>query len=216
MNVRVRGVFAVATALTCVVLCASCSRGDVSEEAQTPATSPATPPTASSATPISPTLTASSLQPPAQDNRYTHAGGRPKVVIDPCTWIPDDIVRAAGLDPLTRKRGKDLIAEYTFLTCDFATGRGQPEWSLQVDSGNVSLDEVRRKYAGRYTDIQINGREAVQTVKNSSESCAVDLRTSVGYLGLQVLHGWPEPSSASPCDKVMEFARIIEPIIGSN
>ncbi|MFB7876974.1 DUF3558 domain-containing protein [Nocardia sp. NPDC056064] len=162
-----------------------------------------------------PTLTAAKLQPPSQDNKYTQAGGRPKVVVDPCTWIPDDIVGTIGIDPATRQRGRDLVAEYTFLTCDFASATSGADWFLSVESGNVSLDEVRQKYAGKTENIEINGREAVRTVKVGDQTCDVDLETSVGYLGVGAsYHGIPGTNSQTPCDKAMEYARALEPVIG--
>ncbi|WP_278261051.1 DUF3558 family protein [Nocardia sp. AG03] len=165
---------------------------------------------------VRPTLTDARLQPPSQDNKYTKAGGRPAVVVDPCTWIPDETIHAIDLDPATRQRGRDLVAEYTFLTCDFAAPTGGEKWRLQVDSGNVSLDEVRQKYAGRTENVDINGREAVRTVKNGEKTCAVDLRTSVGYFGVEAAYAAiPGADTAAPCDKAMEYARALEPVIGT-
>ncbi|MFD3701966.1 DUF3558 domain-containing protein [Nocardia sp. NPDC058658] len=172
--------------------------------------------TTSPATSVRPTLTAPKLQPPSQDNRYTSASGRPKVVVDPCTWIPDETIRELNLDPATRKRGKDLVAEYTFLTCDFTSAPSNARWSVLVDSGNVSLDEVRQKYVGQFENIDINGREAVKTAKTRNASCAVDMKTEVGYFGVDViLNHASSADTESPCDKAMELARGLEPVIGA-
>ncbi|WP_336086313.1 DUF3558 domain-containing protein [Nocardia sp. SSK8] len=170
---------------------------------------------AESSSTVRPTLTDAKLQPPSQDNKYTKAGGRPAVVVDPCTWIPDDTIRALNLDPATRKRGRDLIAEYSFLTCDFAANPPQEKWRLRVDSGNVTLDEVRQKYAGKYENVDVNGREAVRTVKNGDPTCAIDIKTAVGYFGIEVADV-AGSGSATPCDKAMEYARALEPVIGDD
>ncbi|MFD3508281.1 DUF3558 family protein [Nocardia sp. NPDC058666] len=205
---------AVCATLTLAVLAPGCSQNTSPDGSPTAPSSAAL--SSSTASAARPTLTDAKLQPPNQDNKYTQSGGRPKVVVDPCTWTPDDTIRAIGLDPTTRKRGRDLVAEYTFLTCDFASGPAQDRWSLAVDSGNVSLDEVRQRYAGKSENIDINGREAVRTVKNGATTCAVDMKTSVGYLGVEAaFEATPGPDTPAPCDKAMEFARGLEPIIGA-
>ncbi|MFF2083621.1 DUF3558 domain-containing protein [Nocardia sp. NPDC058176] len=194
-------------------LVTGCGSGD---PAPTPSAGPSNGVGSPTSVTVRPTLTDAKLQPPEQDNRYTNAGGRPRVLVDPCTWIPDDTISGLGLDPATRKRGTDLVAEYTFLTCGFASAPTQALWTVQIDSGNVSLDEVRQKYEGRFENIDVNGRPSVMTVKNGDATCAVDMRTSVGYFGVEAaLEFAAEPGAIAPCDKAIEFARGLEPVIGA-
>ena len=161
-------------------------------------------------TSASPTLTASKLQPPSQDNNRFN-GERPKVVVDPCTWISDDAVARIGFDPSTRKRGNDIVGEYVFLTCDFST----PERTLQLDSGNVTLDEVKRKYDGKTQPLNISGREAVMTHKTNADECSLDMRTNAGYLGLSfIVHTPGKSKGINSCDDIVEAATILEPSIG--
>ncbi|WP_433625754.1 DUF3558 domain-containing protein [Nocardia sp. CA-120079] len=163
--------------------------------------------TSTTATPR-PTLTGSRLQPPAQDNKYADPG-RHAVVFDPCTWISDDDIQRAGFDPRTRKRAHDVVAEYTFLTCHFDSDRVL----LSLESGNVSLDEVKKKYAGKTRPSTINGREALITNK-SDDTCSVDMQTKVGYFGVTFMPTGRGSEPIQPCDGIVEAATILEPSIG--
>lgn len=171
------------------------------------------PPTATATTTsMPPTLTASKLQPPSQDNEYAESSGRPKVVFDPCTWVPDSAVSSLGLDPSTRERGNDMVAEYTFLTCHV----GNADESVRLDSGNVTLDEVRKKYAGRTQDMSINGRNAILTPnKTASDDCSIDMETKAGYFGVTVIVSTPGGlKGMKPCDNIVHIAETLEPYIG--
>ncbi|WP_084496701.1 DUF3558 domain-containing protein [Nocardia amamiensis] len=176
-------------------------------------TSASEPATAAATTVSRPTLTASRLQPPSQDNDFTKAGGRPNVVVDPCTWVEDDVISRLGFDPATRKRGNDIVGEYTFLTCDFRTS----DRTLQLDSGNVALEEVKSKYAGKTQPVTINGREAVITQKTNLDECSLDMRTKAGYLGLSFFVSTPgRVKGLKPCDGIVEAATALEPSIGKD
>ncbi|MEV0028980.1 DUF3558 domain-containing protein [Nocardia sp. NPDC050793] len=155
-----------------------------------------------------PTLTASKLQPPAQDSRFADPS-RHDVVVDPCTWIDDSTIQSAGFEPGTRKRGNDIVAEYTFLVCQFNSSTRL----LTIESGNVSLDEVRQKYTGQTRETKVNDREALITSK-SGDTCSVDMRTDVGYLGIAFLLTNQGKESLKPCDGIVEAANKIEPSIG--
>lgn len=197
----------IAIAITALV--SACGTNGTSESTSTTTASP------TSATQARPTLTASSLQPPSQDSSYTHSGGRPKVVFDPCTWVPDDVITKIGFDPSTRKRGTDMIAEYSFLTCDFWNANDE---TLQLDSGNISLDEDKQKYAGKFQSLSINGRDAIQVPqKTEADECAIDMRTKSGYFGVDIIvHTQGQLAGLKPCDHIVEAATALEPTIGKD
>ncbi|WP_254854127.1 DUF3558 domain-containing protein [Nocardia donostiensis] len=161
--------------------------------------------------PARPTLTAPKLQPPSQQNEYT-TQGRPEVVFDPCTWISDDAIVKAGLDPSTRRRGDDLVAEYTFLTCDF-DGRLR---DLQVDSGNVAWEENLRKNDAHSEPLTVNGREALQVRDPSTpRRCDIHVRTKVGYVTFSSARTFEgSETGLGLCDGVLEIATALEPEIG--
>jgi hypothetical protein len=178
-------------------------------------TTTAAPPTSTpSGAPTRPTLTASRLQPPTQDNKYTRSSSRGKVEFDPCTWIPDDAIQRIGYDPSTRQRGPDIVAEYTFLTCEFTNSDG----ALQIDSGNITLEEDRNKYSGKTEDVNINGRDAVRVVnKGAGEGCDIDMRTRAGFVGVGVIVDTKgRMKGLKPCDHIFDIATTLEPYIGKD
>ncbi|WP_167456190.1 DUF3558 domain-containing protein [Nocardia neocaledoniensis] len=162
--------------------------------------------------PARPTLTAANLQPPSQDNSYTRSSNRPKVVVDPCTWVDDAAIQGTGFDPQSRRRGKDMIAEYSFLACNFKKGT---DATLVLESSNVSLDEVRNKYIGDTEDMIVNGRPAVKSTKGDPDGCSIDIQTAVGYFGITVrVHTSGRTQGMSPCDGILDLATELEPSIG--
>ncbi|MCX0271185.1 DUF3558 domain-containing protein [Nocardia zapadnayensis] len=161
---------------------------------------------------IRPTLTESRLQPPPLQNEYT-TEGRPEVVFDPCTWISDQSAEKAGLDPASRRRGDDTVAEYTFLTCDFDS----LHWDLQINSGNVTWEEDLQKNGAFGEPLTVNGREAMW-VRDPHEvkRCSIHLRTKVGFVMFTTKRTF-EGSEAGlqKCDGVLGVVEALEPEIGS-
>ncbi|MGI5216324.1 DUF3558 domain-containing protein [Nocardia sp. CA-290969] len=158
------------------------------------------------------TLTESRLQPPEQQNEYT-TRGRPEVVFDPCTWISDAAVEKAGLDPTTRRRGQDIVAEYTFLTCDFEGNLRD----LSVNSGNVTWEEDLQKNGGHSEAMTVNGREALLVQDPALESvCSVHVRTEAGLVMFSSsrTHEGQE-AGLQRCDGAVEIATALEPEIGA-
>ncbi|MBF6330538.1 DUF3558 domain-containing protein [Nocardia transvalensis] len=197
-------------ALAAVVIAAisSCSSNSSNPTPSTTASTAAT-----STGSARPTLTASKLQPPPQDNQYTQEGGRQKVVFDPCTWIPDDAVAKLGYDPSTRRRLSDFVAEYTFLTCQFSNA----DTALNLNSGNISLEEDKQRYAGKTQDVTINGRDAVIVHKTSADDCVLDMRTKAGYFEVLLIVNTPgQLKGIKPCDHIVEVATALEPYIGKD
>ncbi|WP_084483928.1 DUF3558 domain-containing protein [Nocardia anaemiae] len=205
---RIRPLLAL-LALTAMPLAASCSSN--SDTAQDQVGSGQT--TSSSAPSARPTLTNPKLQPPSQDNKYTASTGRPKVVFDPCTWISDDAARRAGFDPASRARGDDLVAEYSFLTCDFLSTLR----TLQLNSGNASWEEDLAKVGSYSEPITVNGRQALLVRDPQvSRNCQIDLRTKVGFVQVDVYLTDRAPQNLNPCDGITDIASTIEPEIGKD
>ncbi|MEG8183828.1 DUF3558 domain-containing protein [Nocardia terpenica] len=197
----------VALAATSLILAACNSHDNVASSSSTEASATASGLSGSAR----PTLTASSLQPPSQDNGYAKSSGRPKVAFDPCTWIPDDAISKIGFDPTTRQRGHDQVAEYTFFTCQF-TG---PDETLQLASGNITLDEDKQRYAGKYQELDVNGRSAIQLNKTGAPECNLDMQTKVGYFEVSVLVDTSgRGKGLQPCGNIAQVASTLEPFIG--
>ncbi|OQS17428.1 hypothetical protein B0T36_00675 [Nocardia donostiensis] len=167
---------------------------------------------ASQTSPARQTLTNPKLQPPPQRNKYTDEW-RPEVVFDPCTWISDDTLVQAGLDPSTRRRGKDFLAEYTFLTCNFEGKLRE----LQVDSGNVTWEEDIEKNGPNSEPLTVNGRQAMWVRDpHLTETCDIHLRTKAGFVILSFTRTFEgSETGLQRCDGVLEIAQAIEPEIGA-
>jgi hypothetical protein len=162
--------------------------------------------------PSRPILTAPRLQPPAQPSKYT-TEGRLVVVFDPCTWISDEAVANAGLDPASRRRGRDFLAEFTFLTCDF----DGLYFDLQIDSGNVTWQDDLRKNGPNSESLTINGREAMWVRDpHLVKTCDIHVRTRVGFVIFSSSRTF-EGSEAGlqRCDGVLHIAQALEPSIGA-
>ncbi|MEV5651614.1 DUF3558 domain-containing protein [Nocardia sp. NPDC052254] len=160
-----------------------------------------------------PTLTNPGLQPPSQEGES--GSDRPKVVFDPCTWISDDTVTAAGFDPASRKRAHDQVTEFTSFTCRFQSDLR----SLDVDSLNVSFEEDQAKNSSwLHKTATVNGREAAYGQDPAIPgSCEVHLRTKSGTVfinTLLTLNGRGE--SADPCENINSIAAAVESSIGKD
>ncbi|WP_169542001.1 DUF3558 domain-containing protein [Nocardia jiangxiensis] len=189
---------------------AACSAGGDSAGPSAVSSSASAPTTS-----IPATLTAANLQPPLQNTRYTRAGGRPKVVFDPCTWIPDDALAEIGFDPTTRERAQDLVAEYTFLSCQVETA--DQARTLQLDSGNITLVEDKQRYAGKTQLATVDGREAITTQKTNADECDLDMRTKAGYFEIGVIvETAGRVKGLQPCDHIVDIATTLEPYVGDN
>lgn len=203
-----RGVaVALLTAATCVA--GACSSDNPPEPSGRTGDVSAT--AASTSQPARPTLTDPKLQPPPQENGHT-TEGRPKVVFDPCTWIDDETISQAGFDPASRHRRKDLVAEYTFLTCDFYS----PLRTLQLNSGNVTFEEDQAKNSSWAKPVTVNGREAMWGSDPALRgTCEVHIRTKAGFVIVSVLLTLQgRTQSADPCERIIETASAIERSIG--
>lgn len=161
------------------------------------------------------TLTDGKLQPPSQDNKYTQSSARPKVVFDPCTWIDAADIDAVGFRSESRRRGPDLVAEYTFLTCIFRNADNT--LSVNVDSGNISWDENLQKNGAWLQATTVNGRQAglVRGQPGGEDACQVHLLTKAGVVivGTLVL-SLGKNQNLDPCANIMEIASAVEKSIG--
>ncbi|WP_280461176.1 DUF3558 domain-containing protein [Nocardia carnea] len=204
-----RKLLAVFAAMSALAGLSACS---APEESTQTASAISESPAVSQTSSARPTLTESRLQPPPLENEYT-TQGRPDVVFDPCTWVSDEAVVAAGLDPATRRRGTDIVAEYTFLTCDFD---GELR-DLQINSGNVTWEEDKQKNGAYSEPLTVNGREALLVQDPQLKRvCSIHVRTKVGFVMFSSTRTF-EGSEAGLqlCDGVLEIATALEPEIGA-
>ena len=179
--------------IVCGLLVAACgSSGDGTTAVQSTVAAP-------------PTLTDKVLQPPKQKNE-----GRPDVVFDACTYVSDDRIREAGFDPASRKRA-DYPGEYTFLDCAYKSETRL----LTISSGNISMEEERARFAGMIENLAVNGRDAiiVRSPAESIDECALNMRTSQGYVRVSTLLKPSILGKVDRCDRIVDIAKVIEPSI---
>ena len=163
-----------------------------------------------------PTLTDPKLQPPSQDNRYTQSTGRPQVVFDPCTWISDADIESVGYRPKSRKRGPDLVAEYTFLTCTF--DNPDRTISLGLDSGNITWEENLQKNGSWLQPTTVNGRLAGTGTgaPGTQGECHVQMQTKAGTVLLWTsVQSLGQGKNLDPCANIMDIASVVEKSIGT-
>jgi hypothetical protein len=161
-----------------------------------------------------PTLTAPSLQPPAQHNQ-----NRPDVAFDPCTWIDDGTMSRLGYNPATRKRSTDINAEYTFLTCQFQYPN--KAYVLGILSGNRTMDEGRAKETAEGAKVQdttIGGRAAMIVRGSDPDTCDVLLQTKAGYIDFdrRIFSFRLDGPAPERCSGMMDLVQAIVPRIGDN
>ena len=180
--------------ISAVILVALCGCGSVDGNPQE---------VGSTSTPRT-TLTDPNLQPPEQSNE----GGRLDVVYDPCTWIPDDVIRAAGFDPETRQRN-DRAEEATSFGCFFSADGKQ----LIFVSDNVRYETRVDQFRDRIEQtVSINGRDAIlYPDRVEPDTCYAIMRTNVGAL---VVGRTIFADRTTPCAGMVEFASAFEPTIG--
>lgn len=200
-------------ALSAAFLAACSGAGDHTSDSSSGTQGAPMPASSAAVQPPHPTLTDSSLQPPPLHNQYT-TSGRPDVVFDPCTWISDSAIQKAGFDPDSRKRGKDVVAEYTFLVCHYDSKLRY----VTVSSGNITYEEDQQKNGSWLHSTTINGRQASfgrDASSGISTTCEVHMRTKVGVVFVTVLltdDGVAQGMNA--CDGIQGIASAIEPEIG--
>ncbi|MFC9964864.1 DUF3558 domain-containing protein [Nocardia ignorata] len=198
-----------------LVAIAASSCGSATDSAGPNSGSPENSTSASEVSGVRPTLTNPKLQPPSQDNKYTRSSGRPEVTFDPCTWITDAEVESMGFRPESRRRGPDLVAEYTFLTCVFDNSGNTV--ALHVDSGNTTWDENLQKNGAWLSATTVNGRQAglVRGEPGGEDACQVHMVTEAGFVIVGTLiQSLGKNKGLDPCANIMEIASVVEKSIG--
>jgi hypothetical protein len=199
----------VATALT-LAACSSSQHGTATSSSSPTVTTESK----SVGNPPFPTLTAPSLQPPAQHNQ-----NRPDVAFDPCTWIDDATMVRLGYSPATRKRSTDINAEYTFLTCEFQYPN--KAYGLGILSGNRTMDEGRAKEIAEGAQVQdttVGGRAAMIVRGSDPDTCDVLLQSKAGYIDFSrtIFSFRLDGPTPERCSGMTDLVQAIIPRIGDN
>lgn len=134
-------------------------------------------------------------------------------MFDPCTGIGDSVIEKIGFDPRTRKRDDYIDEDYSFIGCLFdqngtVDGSVMNTHELRIDSSNITLDEFRKRDAGKLTTVKVNGQDALMR-KDGAETCFLDIPGPDGTLNFQF--GVLDPhSTENPCDRAIAIAGVIQ------
>ncbi|WP_072738905.1 DUF3558 domain-containing protein [Rhodococcus triatomae] len=140
--------------------------------------------------------------------RLTDLSARPDVIFDPCMDIPDDALRAAGLEPSTRSFEDVSSSDRTFLICAYRPGpRGM---YVNIGSSNSTYDEyVAKESESELHEYDIDGRRAVtKHVGSRGGNCILTVETSYGTLGVTRDLFDSELPREQSCDGIDDMARI--------
>ncbi|MFD4468311.1 DUF3558 domain-containing protein [Rhodococcus sp. NPDC058505] len=132
---------------------------------------------------------------------------------DPCDDIPDDAIRAVGMDPATESR--DIL------------GVHQPGWNLcgwnnathflSVLATNYSIEDVRRNadYES-FSDSTIGERSVVQyhdATDRAGTDCDLATASAGGAVVISVSESGERPADQQPCSVVWEAATTLLPFV---
>lgn len=158
---------------------------------------------------------AASVKPaPTQPN-----SGHTPVKYDPCIEIGDATVMKAGFDPGTRERSDQIHDNYAFIGCAFerkeaVRGQTLSVGTLTISSGNIPVDEFRKREGSAASEIKVNGRDAITYRKPAEEACYVVMTGPDGTIDVRVssagaLTDW------RACDHAQDIAGVIESALPS-
>lgn len=139
------------------------------------------------------------------------AAGEP--MFSPCDDIPDEAVRAVGMDPATESR--DIL------------GVHQPGWNLcgwnntthflTVYSSKYTLDDVRRNDDfEEFAPVDLEGREAVSfrdVADRERLRCDIATTSAGGAVMVSISESGPDPAVEEPCAVALRTARALMPHI---
>ncbi|WP_227984954.1 DUF3558 domain-containing protein [Nocardia spumae] len=134
---------------------------------------------------------------------------------DPCTQIPDDVLRRAGVDPSTKQSGIAGVHQSGWEICNW---KGK-QYTLAVLSGNHSVQEVTGKEGN--VDVQgvtIAGRAGQQfRVDGATKdlTCDVVFPSGQGAIELTVIGSLALDNSGDPCHSLNSVGEQIVPVLPS-
>ncbi|AXY51446.1 DUF3558 domain-containing protein [Rhodococcus ruber] len=128
--------------------------------------------------------------------RLVDESDRPLVAFDPCLDIPDDVLTAAGYDPMSEDNADFAATHFTMLGCSYDGTVHIPgvldRYDLSVLSANFTFEEERQKATSNGDDIvptQLAGRRALLKTNSSLPySCGMSIETSYGVLIFGRIH----------------------------
>ncbi|WP_246010832.1 DUF3558 domain-containing protein [Nocardia mexicana] len=133
-------------------------------------------------------------------------------LFNPCTSIPDDALRAAGVDPATKDSGIAGVHQSGFEICGW---RGQ-QYSITVySSARTVADYESRSDYGDFRDVTIAGRAGRQFRDKSGGAshlaCDVVFPAAQGSIQIELLNKASADNPPEPCAALNQAAGALVP-----
>ncbi|MEU5404879.1 DUF3558 domain-containing protein [Nocardia asteroides] len=130
---------------------------------------------------------------------------------NPCAEIPDEVLKAAGVDPGTEEAGLGGVPQPGWEICGWS-GR---EYSLTVYSTSKSVRDFEQKPGNiDFTDVTIAGRQGRQFKEQGDTrnlDCDAVFPAAQGVVQLQVLNSPLIKGLADPCDYLQRTGAVLVP-----
>ncbi|MGO4614799.1 DUF3558 domain-containing protein [Nocardia sp. 2YAB30] len=136
-----------------------------------------------------------------------------KALFNPCTGIPDDVLRAAGVDPATEEAGIAGIHQSGWEICTWKSRR----YHVTVFSTGHSVAEFENKPGNvDFRDVTISGRVGRQfRVEGASKDldCDVVFPAAQGVLQLRILNNAALDDLENPCTILSRVGGSLVPVL---
>ncbi|MGK8555785.1 DUF3558 domain-containing protein [Nocardia gipuzkoensis] len=136
-----------------------------------------------------------------------------KALFDPCTGIPDDTLRSAGVDPGTEEPGIGGAHQSGWEICAW----NGPTYSITVYSTGRTVTEFERKPGNvDFQDVTVVGRQGRQfRVEGASKhlNCDVVFPASQGVVQLAVMNRASLNNLEDPCKVLYRVGESIVPAL---
>lgn len=134
-----------------------------------------------------------------------------QTLFNPCTGIPDEVLRAAGVEPKTEEAGIAGVPQSGWEIC----GWDGPQYFITVFSTGRSVAEFERKPGNiEFQDVTVAGRQGRQfRVAGASKNlgCDVLFPASQGVVQLRILNRAGVDGLEDPCTVLYRVGTSIVP-----
>ncbi|MBF6140367.1 DUF3558 domain-containing protein [Nocardia farcinica] len=137
------------------------------------------------------------------------------VTFNPCTDLPDDVLRSTGVDPSTKRVTTDAAGSSSWRICNWEAI--DLPYYLSVASTSHTQEESRNnpKLTG-FRDITIGPRQALiyqDKVDSRGNICYVSLPAAQGMFEVAASWRTSQPITADRCELAVEHAKDLEPVL---
>jgi hypothetical protein len=150
--------------------------------------------------------------PAAPPTSQVNSGTRSLVEFDPCTEFDDPTIQSAGYDAETRDRSDGIHEWYAFVGCSFVNkepvgslGTKMSIRSIDISATNVTLNEFRERYTGKFTEESIGGRTAIRY--SPPTRCGMAIEFPKFVLDITTAADFTEEKD---CDNITNAATVLE------